>query len=249
MSMHDTQVPGPVPKQSLFTQSAFTAQCFVSTQGGHAVPPQSTSVSLPSLTPSAHVAAMQVLFEQTPPPAQSASTLHATQVPLALQTVPPLSVHAVPVAALVVPHVVAAHVLTRQREACAAQSVGAVHSTQAPLEHTVLAQSLGTRHVCPFPHAGHCPPPQSTPVSVPSITPSVQLAAGGASTPVSAFPFASMPPLASCPGFVASWPGCATSAVLASLRLESTPASPTGALLLELQPAASAKAVSIEGAK
>ena len=66
MSMHDTQVPGPVPKQSLFTQSAFTAQCFVSTQGGHAVPPQSTSVSLPSLTPSAHVAAMQVLFEQTP---------------------------------------------------------------------------------------------------------------------------------------------------------------------------------------
>jgi hypothetical protein len=46
-SLQETHVPGPVPKQSLFVQSAFTEQCFRSAHLLLHEPPQSTSVSLP----------------------------------------------------------------------------------------------------------------------------------------------------------------------------------------------------------
>jgi hypothetical protein len=60
-SVHDTHVPGPAPKQTLFTQSVFFAQCFLSAHAAQAgfplkpAPPQSTSVSFPFCTPSLHV--------------------------------------------------------------------------------------------------------------------------------------------------------------------------------------------------
>src|SRR6185437_17093678 len=49
-SMHETQVPGPLPKQMLFTQSPFTLQCFWSGHLAQLGPPQSTSVSPPFCT-------------------------------------------------------------------------------------------------------------------------------------------------------------------------------------------------------
>jgi hypothetical protein len=55
-SMQDTQVPGPLPKQSLVVQSVLTLQCFLSGHFGHVGPPQSTSVSCAFCTPSLQVA-------------------------------------------------------------------------------------------------------------------------------------------------------------------------------------------------
>ena len=46
-SLHEVQVPGPLPKQKLLAQSALAEQCFVSAHFAKHVPPQSTSVSLP----------------------------------------------------------------------------------------------------------------------------------------------------------------------------------------------------------
>jgi hypothetical protein len=56
-SMQDTQVPGPLPKQSLFVQSVLALQCFLSAHFGHVGPPQSTSVSCPFCTASLQVGA------------------------------------------------------------------------------------------------------------------------------------------------------------------------------------------------
>jgi hypothetical protein len=55
------------------------------------------------------------------------------QVPLAVQLVPPLSVHAVPAAAKLVPHVLLVHVSSTQAVVCAGQSLGPLHATQLPL--------------------------------------------------------------------------------------------------------------------
>jgi hypothetical protein len=52
-SVHETHVPGLLPKQSWWAQSELTLQCLTSPHGGHAgapmkpPPPQSTSVSFP----------------------------------------------------------------------------------------------------------------------------------------------------------------------------------------------------------
>jgi hypothetical protein len=57
-------------------------------------------------------------------------------------------------------------------------SVGA---RQIPFTHTSFAQSAGTRHVSPVGHPAQTGPPQSTSVSPPFLTPSMQL--GGTHLP------------------------------------------------------------------
>jgi hypothetical protein len=54
---------------------------------------------------------------------------------------------------------------------------------QLPPVHTALAQSGPMTQLLPGAHAAHCEPPQSTSVSSPSFTPSVQLAGGAVHTP------------------------------------------------------------------
>src|SRR5580704_7217556 len=62
---------------------------------------------------------------------QSASTLHATQVPAPSQTTPPLSEQAVPWDASVTPQAWAVQVSLLHVVVCGAQSVGLMHCTQA----------------------------------------------------------------------------------------------------------------------
>ena len=53
-----------------------------------------------------------------------------------------------------------------------------VTAVQLAVSHSAaLMQSLSILQVCPTPHAGHVPPPQSVPVSVPLMVSSEQLAA------------------------------------------------------------------------
>jgi hypothetical protein len=169
-SLHETQVPGLLPEQRLFAQSALAAQCRASAHGGHTPPPQSLSVSLPFFTRSAHVGGWQSVPEHTPltqspataqcccgevslhvaphVPPQSTSVSPAslvpsvqwvaTHVPLPSQTTPPPSVHAVPFAALVVPHACAVHAAILQAVVGAGQSVVTMQATHAP----VPSQSL-----------------------------------------------------------------------------------------------------------
>jgi hypothetical protein len=167
-SAHDVQVPGPLPKQKLFAQSAFAEQCFVSAHFVEQVPPQSTSVSLPFCTLSVQDAGVQVcavgsqtLLRQSPGtmhallsahgpqvPPQSTSVSPAsftmsvqccaTQLPFPSQTTPPLSVQGVPFIAFCVPQVFPEHVLVLQTVACARQSVAALHWTQVPLPSQIL---------------------------------------------------------------------------------------------------------------
>jgi hypothetical protein len=92
--MQDTQVPGRSPKQSPFTQSASTEQCFRSPHGEQD-PPQSMSVSVPFCTPSLHEGAAHT------PPAQTwlAQSDAKLQSPPVLQPrghVPPQSTSASP---------------------------------------------------------------------------------------------------------------------------------------------------------
>jgi hypothetical protein len=77
-------------------------------------PPQSTSVSMPSLRPSMHDA--------------------ATHMPLPSQTVPPLSVHVAPLAAGMVPQQPAAHVATTHLVLGGGQSLGEAQA-ETPAMH------------------------------------------------------------------------------------------------------------------
>jgi hypothetical protein len=120
-----------VASQTLSTQSEPTKQFFVSAHGAQVAPPQSTSVSLPSFTPSVQCA--------------------ATHVPLPSQTVPLLSVQAVPFAAFMVPHALPVHVLVLQTVPVGAQSDGWLHWTQLPLpSHTDPPLSLQVALVAAF---------------------------------------------------------------------------------------------------
>jgi hypothetical protein len=96
-----------VASQTLSTQSAATMQLSPSTHGEQVAPPQSTSVSSASFTPSVQCA--------------------ATHAPLPSQTVPPLSVQALPLAAFVVVHALPVHVLVLQTVPVAAQSDAWLH--------------------------------------------------------------------------------------------------------------------------
>jgi hypothetical protein len=64
---------------------------------------------------------------------QSVGALHATQLPAPLHTWPPLSLQVVPAAALLVPHMLEAQVLSLHTVVCAAQSDGALHPTHWPM--------------------------------------------------------------------------------------------------------------------
>jgi hypothetical protein len=100
------------PLQILFTQSPPTEHFFVSAHFAHVAPPQSMSVSSESWTLSLQCA--------------------ATHLPAPSHTVPPLSEHAVPCDAFVLPHTLALHVKLAQTVPVAGQSFGARHATQLP---------------------------------------------------------------------------------------------------------------------
>ena len=96
------------------------------------------------------------------PPEQSEFTLHPTHEPLALQTLPPLSLHAVPRLALAVPQVFELHVLVLHSVVCAGQSEGALHWTHPKLAlHTWLLVA----QLIPVPGV-HDPPPLQDPAGV-----------------------------------------------------------------------------------
>jgi len=125
--------------QTPSTQSPATRQLLVSAHLPQVAPPQSTSVSSPSLTPSVQCA--------------------ETQLPLPSQTTPPLSVQAVPVAALVVPQAwaVASQELILHTVVGVGQSVGARQATQLPLP----SQSLPPLSVQATPLVASAVPQQS----------------------------------------------------------------------------------------
>jgi hypothetical protein len=84
-----------LPTHIIERQSPFTAHTLPGPQVGHAPPPQSTSVSAPFFTWSLHCAATHALALLQIPLAQSLDERHCTHLPDAVQSAPPLSVHAV----------------------------------------------------------------------------------------------------------------------------------------------------------
>ena len=75
-----------------------------------------------------------------------------------------------------VPHVPALHTAIEHESLGCGQSEAVAHGPHVPWEQTRGdAQSLLTVHVWPALQGGQVPPPQSTPVSLPSLTWSVQL--------------------------------------------------------------------------
>jgi hypothetical protein len=107
---------------------------------------------------------------------QLVSALHWRQTPLRqwplAQSPPPA--HGLPIA--------------HGGQLCCAPQTSAEHpgggATQAPPAQTPLTQSVAVAHDLPFAHCGQLGPPQSTSVSLPFLTPSVQVGAGGWSVPV-----------------------------------------------------------------
>jgi hypothetical protein len=136
-------------------QSAETVQPEPFGQFVAQVPPQSTPVSLPFFTPSVQVGVAHALFVHTPL-VQSPGTEHAAPFAHFVVQVPPQS--------------------TAVSEPFFTVSV---HDAvwQTPAVHTPLAgstQSVAFAHFLPAPHAVHVPPPQSTSVSAPFWTLSLQ---------------------------------------------------------------------------
>jgi hypothetical protein len=78
---------------------------------------------------------------------QSVGARHATHLPLPSQTLPPLSVHVVPLVASLVPHLLLVQVSRRHAVLCGAQSVGWAHATHLPLPSQTLP--LLSVHVAP----------------------------------------------------------------------------------------------------
>jgi hypothetical protein len=143
------------PKHTPLWQSAGSAHVAPAPHLGHAPPPQSTSVSVPFLTTSAQLGAWQMLPMHTPA-WQSDATLHILPAGHLPQVAPPQSMSvSVPFFTLS-PH------------------VGAWHLSGEPV-HTPLWQSEPATQMPLVGHFGHAPPPQSTSVSVPFFTVSVQL--------------------------------------------------------------------------
>ena len=80
-----------------------------------------------------------------------------------------------------------------------------------------LAQSGSTRHTYPGTQPGQVPPPQSTSVSAPSLTPSLQVAVGWQEPPMQVPPAQAVPsPLAR----VVHWPPTQTPSLHAVLKPE-----------------------------
>jgi hypothetical protein len=82
-----TQVPEPM-SHTVDAQSRVSLQSLPTAQAAQVPPPQSTSVSLPSLTPSAHSDGTHLSATQVRPTLQSPSSRHCTQTPLPLHLVP-----------------------------------------------------------------------------------------------------------------------------------------------------------------
>jgi hypothetical protein len=131
-------------EQTSLMQSLGTLQCLPTAHGPHGPPPpQSMSVSFPLCMPSLQSGGTHMpLALQTAPPlslhavplgdrfvthalpehvtvahfvfeaVQSLFTMHAVQVPLPSQTLPPFSLHGAPAEAIIVPHSLAVQVLT-----------------------------------------------------------------------------------------------------------------------------------------
>jgi len=114
-----TEILPPLPSQTIFWQSPALWPAVTCVMSSFCVPH----------APLVQVAAMHSL----PVAGPSVGALQATQVPVALQTEPPLSVQVVPGVALPVPQVLEVQVLVLHFEACAGQSVGALQATQVPL--------------------------------------------------------------------------------------------------------------------
>jgi hypothetical protein len=126
--------PAHVPRsQKPVAQSAALWQCLPAGHAGHG-PPQSTSLSPSSCTPSEQVAAAHVPAMQTSPFVQSLAVLHPTQWPSPSHTEPPPPVQGVPSGRFPVPqvepgpHVAAAHGFVD-----AGQSEAVTQATQSPL--------------------------------------------------------------------------------------------------------------------
>jgi hypothetical protein len=141
--------------QTPLVQSRGSRQSLVLAQDGHEAPPQSTSVSVPSLMPSEQVAATHLLAVQASPEAQSEAVLHPTQVPVAVQTLPLLSVHVVPSVASAVPHTFVVQVLVTHFVAWGGQSLPITQATHLPLPlqtvpllsvHAVSAAAFESTH-------------------------------------------------------------------------------------------------------
>jgi hypothetical protein len=97
-------------------QSEATLQSCPTWQGEHVPPPQSTSVSLPSLMPSVHSDETHVEDEQVSPTGQSVEVRHCTQAPLPSHFVPAMGdVHAAPRGAGTVPGVPSAEQVPRRQ--------------------------------------------------------------------------------------------------------------------------------------
>src|SRR4051812_27962461 len=78
---------------------------------------------------------------------------------------------------------------------------GSIMGAHTPFMQSVLAQSLLPLQGCPIGHGPQMPPPQSTPVSVPFLMPSLQVGTtGGAHTPFTqSVLWQSLPLLQGCP--------------------------------------------------
>jgi len=168
------------PRQMELRQSALMVQLPPALHLGHVGPPQSTPVSLPFLMPSEQFAAgeqapaRQIKLRQSLLVVQLLLAVHwghdgpPQSTPVSLPFLMP-SEHVAFCPAAQTMRVVVFVVLVP----------GFVTSmlTETQLE---LTQSLPAMHVEPAAHLGHVGPPQSTPVSFPFKTPSLQVAAGAA---------------------------------------------------------------------
>jgi hypothetical protein len=96
-------------------------------QGGQVPPPQSTSVSCPSFTPSAHWETHACALVHTSPVLQSALVLQDTQTPFE-HTLPPPSMHLVPSADVWVVHAPEVHCAARHAVPVTGQSLAPVHA-------------------------------------------------------------------------------------------------------------------------
>jgi hypothetical protein len=145
------------------SQSLMTPQWALAGQGRQPGPPQSTSLSLPSVTPSTQVGSgsAHAPLRQTAV-MQSSQLLQAWSTPHGLQSCEPQSVAA----------------SSSSRTPSLQWGAGSTHSAWVR-EHTQPAQSRPARQWPSMGHGGQTRPPQSTSLSSPSFTPSLH-AAGGA---------------------------------------------------------------------
>jgi hypothetical protein len=210
------------PAQTPLTQSAAIPQALVLAHLVAQLPPQSTSDSLPFLTTSvqsgaAQMFALQTPLAQSPPTAQNLAFAHFAQVPPQstsdsrpnfFPTVhagtaqnPPVQTWLVQSAEArqILPSVQGVGQLPPQSTSVSLpfftkSTHAAVEQVFAAVLQTPLRQSLEARHPLAFAHFVAQLPPQSTSVSVPFFTTSVQSGAEHVFAAALQTPFAQSPP-------------------------------------------------------